>query len=67
MNMLRRIERHLELSGVSATAFGRGVMNDPSFVRQLRNGRQLRPETVARIEAAIDEARRAREAASCRG
>ena len=51
MNLLNRIERYIARHGTSATRLGREVMNDPSFVRQLRNGRELRPETVARISA----------------
>ena len=65
MNVLNRIERHLRRSGLKATAFGRAVMNDPAFVRQLRNGREPRPETVERISAWLDAAERSRKARSC--
>lgn len=65
MNLLNRIERHLERSGAKATSFGRAVLNDPGFVRQLRNGREPKPATAARIEAFLDAADRAREASGC--
>lgn len=65
MDLLRGIERYLRRSGVSASAFGRAVMKDPAFVRQLRNGRELRPETIARIESFLDEAERVRKMTGC--
>ena len=61
MNLLYRVEAHLRRSGLSQTRFGRTVMKDPAFVRQLRNGRQARPETAARVLAWIEAAERARQ------
>ncbi|MEA3016566.1 MAG: hypothetical protein QOI38_1288 [Sphingomonadales bacterium] len=58
MKVLYRVERHLRRSGLTATAFGRKVMNDPGFVRHLRNGREPTPKTEARIVAAIEAAER---------
>lgn len=60
MTLLSRIERHLERTGTSASVFGRELMNDPSFVRQLRGGREPRRKTEARILAAIEAAERKR-------
>lgn len=34
-----------------ATKFGRLAIGDPRLVRDLRNGRELRPLTEARLEA----------------
>ena len=61
MTLLNRIERYLERSGTTATRFGRDVMSDPAFVRDLRNGRHPSPQTEARILAAIEAGDRARE------
>jgi tRNA-dihydrouridine synthase len=61
MSLLYRVERHLKQSGVPATVFGRAAINDPALVRQLRNGREPRAKTEARILAAIAAAECARE------
>jgi tRNA-dihydrouridine synthase len=60
MTLLNRIERHLKQTGTFASVFGREAMNDPAFVRQLRNGREPRPKTEARVLAAIQAAERKR-------
>ena len=49
MHLLQRIERHLRTSGTAVTRFGREAVNDPRFVLDLRNGRELRPSTEARV------------------
>ena len=49
MYLLREIEHFLRASNISAARFGREVMGDPRFVFDLRNGREPRPRTVARI------------------
>ena len=49
MHLLQRIERHLRRSGTAATRFGREAVNDPRFVTDLRNGRELRPRPAARV------------------
>lgn len=51
MHLLREIERHLRISGIPATRFGRDVLHDPRFVHDLRNGRQPRTRTIQRITA----------------
>lgn len=60
MMLLYRIERHLKKTGLSASAFGRATMNDAAFVRHLREGREPRPRTEARVLAfiAADELKR---------
>ncbi len=52
--LLQRIERHLRSSGVKPTRFGRDAIGDPRLVGDMKNGRELRPETTARILAFID-------------
>ena len=51
--LLRRIEQFLRETGMAWTRFGRIVAHDPRLVADMRNGRQPRPETAARIEAFI--------------
>ncbi len=65
MNLLHRIERHLKRTGGSASALGRRALNDPAFVRHLRNGRQPRPETVAKLVAAMEAEECARKERPC--
>lgn len=51
--LLTKIERHLRVSRVSPTRFGREAARDPRFVFDLRRGREPRPRTVARVLAFI--------------
>lgn len=55
MPLLEEIERFLEINGMSATAFGTLSLNDPPFVAQLRNGRDIKASTAARVRAFIHE------------
>lgn len=55
MSLIWRIERFLRRSGMPPTTFGRRAINDPQLLHDLRNGRQLRAATAARIEAFIQE------------
>lgn len=52
--LLRTIERHLKRTGETPTRFGRESVGDPRFVCDLRNGREARPQTAARIRAFIE-------------
>ena len=61
--LIRSIEKFLRAYGVSATAFGRLTMQDPRFVYDLRNGREPRPDTEARVQAFIAGYTAARESA----
>jgi hypothetical protein len=54
---LRKIEIFLRLSDVTATRFGRDAVNDPRFVFDLRNGREPRADTVARVVDFLEDAR----------
>lgn len=49
MNLLQDIEAFLETQGMSATAFGDQALGDRHFVRQLRAGRRMWPETEAKV------------------
>lgn len=51
--LIRSIEKFLRAYDVSATTFGRLTVQDPRFVFDLRNGREPRPDTEARIQAFI--------------
>ena len=43
--LLSDIEAFLEQHQISPVSFGRQAMNDPHFVRDLRKGRRVWPET----------------------
>ena len=58
MNVMSRVERLLRKSGIKASQIGREVMRDPGFVRDLRNGREMRPATERRLIAWLDAAER---------
>ena len=64
MHLLRRVERHLRLSGTPPTRFGRECVRDPQFVFDLRRGREPGPRVSARVVAYI-ERREKQEAAPC--
>lgn len=49
MYLLREIEKFLRISQIPPARFGREAMGDPRFVLDLRNGREPRPRTIARI------------------
>ncbi len=56
MHLLREVERFLRRSDVAPTRFGREAVGDPRFVFDLRNGRDPRPQTVARVRAYLEVA-----------
>lgn len=62
MHLLSLITRHLDRTHTPETKFGRLAVGDPRFVNDLRNGREPRPRTVAKVCAYIaheqEEARR---------
>ena len=47
--LLRAVERHLLERQVKAATFGREAVGDPSFVFDLRRGREPRASTVKRV------------------
>ena len=58
VQLLRRIERYLLLTGMRPTTFGRVAANDPMLVFDLRGGRVLRPRTEAKLAAFVDRVER---------
>jgi hypothetical protein len=52
--LLRKVEKFLRQNGIAPTRFGRDVVGDPRFVFDLRNGRDPRPRTVARVLAYLE-------------
>lgn len=54
MELLRRIEKYLRRTGTPPTRFGREAVRDPRFVHDLRNGREPRAPTRARVTAWLD-------------
>lgn len=54
MHLLREVEKFLRQSDVAPTRFGRNAVGDPRFVFDLRNGRDPRPSTVARVRAYLE-------------
>ena len=54
MYLLRDVEKFLRQTDVAPTRFGREAMGDPRFVFDLRNGRDPRPRTVAKVRAYLE-------------
>lgn len=52
--LLMRIERYLRTRRVPPARFGRDAVGDPSFVFDLRDGREPRDKTQARVSAYLD-------------
>jgi hypothetical protein len=53
MTLLTEIERCLRKRKMTPSRFGRDVARDPRFVFDLRNGREPRARTAARVLAFI--------------
>lgn len=51
MAIYMKVVRYLERTRMPPSVFGRGAVNDPRLVDDLRNGREPRQGTCARIEA----------------
>ena len=47
--LLQRIEKHLRVRRMPPTRFGREAIGDPCFVFDLRDGREPRSKTIARV------------------
>ena len=54
--LLREVEKFLRENETAPTRFGRDAVGDPRFVFDLRNGRDPRPRTVARVIAYLESA-----------
>lgn len=55
-DLLKTIEAFVRASEMSEITFGRKALSDPHFVRQLRNGRRVWPETEAKVRKFIEVA-----------
>ena len=47
-DLLAAIEAHCVKTGIKESTFGHVALNDPNFVRNLKDGREPRRKTVAR-------------------
>jgi hypothetical protein len=54
MYLMRRIELFLQRAAMTPTRFGREAVGDPRLIRDMKNGRELRHTTVARILAWLE-------------
>ena len=54
MHLMRRIRLFLKRTDMTPTRFGREAIGDPRLIADLRNGRELRETTAARIHAWLD-------------
>lgn len=54
MHLMRRIQLFLKRADMAPTRFGREAVGDPRLISDLRNGRELRETTAARIRAWLD-------------
>lgn len=56
MSLLHEVETYLRRTATPPSRLGREAARDPRLVFDMRRGRQLRPETAARLRAAIGAA-----------
>lgn len=54
-NLLTDIDAFLARNAVAESTFGREAVNDWQFVRSLRNGRRVWPETAARVRKFMND------------
>ena len=54
MHLMKRIRLYMRRTQMAPTRFGREAVGDPRLISDLRNGRELRETTVARIHAWLD-------------
>lgn len=52
---LTDVERFLNASGMAPARFGKEALNDPNFIKGLRNGRSPSLRTVSKVMAFIDQ------------
>jgi hypothetical protein len=52
--LLSDVETFLKSTGMAESTFGRGAANDWKFVRELRDGRWVRPATERRVRDFMD-------------
>lgn len=56
VHLLREVEKFMRRCDVPPTRFGKEALGDPRFVFDLRNGRDPRPRTIARVIQYLDSA-----------
>jgi hypothetical protein len=61
-DFVREVEVFLKWSGMSPSTFGRQVVHDPKFVRDLRNGRAPSIKLYAKVNAFMAKRRSAAKA-----
>lgn len=54
MHLMHRIQLFLKRADMAPTRFGREAVGDPRLIPDMRNGRELRDTTAARIHAWLD-------------
>lgn len=54
--LLADMERFAAAQGISEITLGRKALNDPHFVRDIRNGRAVWPKTEEKVRAFMDSA-----------
>ena len=54
-DLIAEIEAFCATRNMALTRFGSEAVNDPAFVASLRNGRECRRATLARVRAYIDQ------------
>jgi hypothetical protein len=54
MHLMRRIQLFLRRADMAPTRFGREAVGDTRLVSDMRNGRELRESTAARVHAWLD-------------
>lgn len=52
-SLLQSVERHLCLTGTSASGFGRKIAGDPRLVFDMRKGRRPKAEMQERLKEAV--------------
>lgn len=53
--LLDRVEEFLAQTGMNATAFGKAALSDPTFVFDLRKGRECRRSVRQRVSAFMQD------------
>ena len=54
MELMRRIQHFLKQADMAPTRFGREAVGDPRLISDMKNGRELRDATIARIQAWLE-------------
>lgn len=55
MELLQQVENYLARTRMPPSTFGRVVVGDPRFVKDLRSGRTPRPQTLERVRTYLTD------------